>query len=150
MSDRNIKGRLWQEVYQNVCKNWTSLSEAEKKNKGNSIQKKWKNMKDCFAKELTAQQGKSGQAAPSKKKKYIHFDSMLFLIPFMQKRETSGNLSSPNSTQDANTSSDFSTQDITLSTTAQNSQLTNNNRTPLRKKNCSRDNNNSTEIDKQF
>ncbi|CAH0403020.1 unnamed protein product [Chilo suppressalis] len=107
-------------------------------------------MKDCFAKELTAQQGKSGQAAPSKKNKYIHFDSMLFLIPSMQKRETSGNLSSPNSTQDANTSSDFSTQDITLSTTAQNSQLTNNNRTPLRKKNCSRDNNNSTEIDKQL
>lgn len=106
-------------------------------------------MKDCFAKELAAQ-GKSGQAAPSKKKKYIHFDSMLFLIPSMQKRETSGNLSSPNSTQDANTSSHFSTQDITLSTTAQNSQLTNNNRTPLRKKSCSRDNNNSTEIDQQL
>lgn len=32
--DRNIKARLWQEVYQNVCRNWTSLSEAEKKNKG--------------------------------------------------------------------------------------------------------------------
>ncbi|CAG4932084.1 unnamed protein product [Parnassius apollo] len=115
---------------------------------GNSIQKKWKNMKDCFVKELAAQQGKSGQAASSKKKKYIHFDSMLFLIPSMQKRETRGNLSSPNSTQDENASSDFSTQGITLSTTAQNSQLTNNNRTPVRKKNCSRDNNNSTEIDK--
>lgn len=32
--DRNIKARLWQEVYQNVCRNWTSFSEAEKKNKG--------------------------------------------------------------------------------------------------------------------
>lgn len=107
-------------------------------------------MKDCFARELAAQQGKSGQAALSKKKKYIHFDSMLFLISSMQKRDTSGNLSSPNSTQDANTLSDFSTQNVTFSTTAQNSQLTNNNRTPLRKKNCSRDNNNSTEIDKQL
>ncbi|XP_045504383.1 transcription factor Adf-1-like [Colias croceus] len=143
--DRNIKARLWQEVYQNVCREWTNLSEADKKNKGSSIQKKWKNMKDCFAKELAAHQGKSGQAAPPKKRKYVHFDSMLFLIPSMQKRETSSNIMSSVSPQDINVSSPASTQDRTLPATAQNSQP----QIALRKKNCS-GSNNSIDYEKQL
>ncbi|XP_072948782.1 uncharacterized protein [Epargyreus clarus] len=131
--DRNIKARLWEEVYQHVCREWPRLSEAEKKNKGNFIQKKWKNMKDCFAKELVIQQGKSGQSPP-KKKKYRHFDSMLFLIPSMQKRETSSNVVSF-STPDVNLPSSDSTQDVKLSTLVGNSYSTNEYRKALRK-NC--------------
>ncbi|CAH2215959.1 jg26460, partial [Pararge aegeria aegeria] len=59
-----------------------------------TIQKKWKNMRDSFAKELAMQRGKSGQGA-IKKKKYVHFDSLLFLVPSLQKRETSSNVKSP-------------------------------------------------------
>ena len=51
-------------------------------------------MRDSFAKELAIQRGKSGQSA-IKKKKYVHFDSLLFLVPSIQKRETSSNLKSP-------------------------------------------------------
>ncbi|XP_063366319.1 uncharacterized protein LOC134654778 [Cydia amplana] len=98
-SDRNVKAKLWLEVYQNVCRDWHILTDTERKYRGNTIQKKWKNMKDSFAKELAAQEGKSGQAAPAKKKKYVHFDSMLFLIPSMKKRETTSNVSSPTPTQ---------------------------------------------------
>lgn len=35
--DRNTKARLWLEVYQNVCREWTNLTEAEKKTKGKYI-----------------------------------------------------------------------------------------------------------------
>ncbi|XP_062525718.1 uncharacterized protein LOC134199257 [Bombyx mori] len=51
-SDRNVKNKLWEEVYHNVVNNWMTLSEAEKKKKGSTIQKKWKNMRDSFSKEL--------------------------------------------------------------------------------------------------
>lgn len=33
-SDRNVKNKLWEEVYHNVVNNWMTLSEAEKKKKG--------------------------------------------------------------------------------------------------------------------
>lgn len=71
-------------------------------------------MRDSFAKELAMQRGKSGQGA-IKKKKYVHFDSLLFLVPSLQKRETSSNIKSP--------SQDYADIDIT-----ENLPPTNNNR----------------------
>ncbi|KAF5271235.1 hypothetical protein FQR65_LT17676 [Abscondita terminalis] len=60
--------------------------------RGKEVQKKWKNSKDCFARELTAQRKTvSGQAA-KKRRKYICFDQLLFLLPSMQDRATSGNI----------------------------------------------------------
>ncbi|XP_072930320.1 uncharacterized protein, partial [Epargyreus clarus] len=116
---------------------------------GNSIQKKWKNMKDCFTKELATQQGKSGQAATPKKKKYRHFDSMLFLIPSMQKRETSSNVLSPVCTPNINVTSPVSTQDITLTAPVGHSHPTRKYTKSVRKKTCYEDNN-SREYENQL
>ncbi|XP_022834828.1 uncharacterized protein LOC111362387 [Spodoptera litura] len=84
--ERNLKNMLWEEVYQNLVNNWTKLSEEEKQRKGAIIQKKWKNIRDCFAKELAMRRRKSSHGV-IKKKKYIHYDSLQFLIPSLQKRE---------------------------------------------------------------
>ncbi|XP_028043192.1 uncharacterized protein LOC114252765 [Bombyx mandarina] len=119
-SDRNVKNKLWEEVYHNVVNNWMTLSEAEKKKKGSTIQKKWKNMRDSFSKELAIQRGKSGQGA-IKKKKYVHFDSLLFLVPSLQKRETSSNI-------------EFTSQDNPDTDLSETLPLTNSNRTPSSKK----------------
>ncbi|XP_057662530.1 serine/threonine-protein kinase pakG-like [Diorhabda carinulata] len=95
---------------------------------GSTIQKKWKDMRDCFAKELAMQREKSGQGA-IKKKKYVHFDSLLFLLPSLQKRETSGNIPSPS-------------QDDPNADEIENLQPTNNNRTTSSKKASKSQNNN--------
>lgn len=87
---------------------------------GSTIQKKWKNMRDSFSKELAIQRGKSGQGA-IKKKKYVHFDSLLFLVPSLQKRETSSNI-------------EFTSQDNTDTDLSETLPLTNSNRTPSCKK----------------
>jgi len=55
------------------------------------IQRRWKNLRTCFARELREQKSvKSGQPA-SKRRKYKYYDQLLFLIPTVQVRETSGN-----------------------------------------------------------
>lgn len=55
------------------------------------VQRRWKNLRTCFARELREQKlVKSGQPA-SKRRKYKFYDQLLFLIPTVQVRETSGN-----------------------------------------------------------
>lgn len=55
---------------------------------GKEIQNKWRNLRTCFRRELNKQKnGASGQAA-SKRRKYIYFDQLLFLLPTMEDRPT--------------------------------------------------------------
>ncbi|XP_050294382.1 uncharacterized protein LOC126734683 [Anthonomus grandis grandis] len=93
-SDRIAKEK-WTEVCANVIPKWHELSGAKRKVRGKEVQKKWKNLKDCFARELAAQKKiKSGE--PTKKhRKYIYFDALLFLLPHQQPRPTSGNVGPP-------------------------------------------------------
>lgn len=61
------------------------------------MQKKWGNLRTCFRRELNAQKNtKSGQAA-SKRRKYVYFEQLLFLVPCMENRVTEGNLEEANS-----------------------------------------------------
>jgi hypothetical protein len=55
----------------------------------NDIQRKWKNTRDNFRKEVAKGQG------VKKRRKYIYFDQFLFLLPTMQERGTSGNITPP-------------------------------------------------------
>ncbi|XP_050300090.1 uncharacterized protein LOC126738694 [Anthonomus grandis grandis] len=95
-SDRNAKEKLWIEVCANVIPKWHEISGAERKDRGKEVQKKWKNLKDsCFARELAAQKKiKSGEPA-KKRRKYIYFDALLFLLLHQQPRTTSGNVGPP-------------------------------------------------------
>lgn len=47
-------------------------------------------------------QGKSGDAAPEKKKKYVYADALTFLLSSMEKRPTSGNIPECNEGTDGN------------------------------------------------
>ncbi|XP_050292752.1 uncharacterized protein LOC126733486 [Anthonomus grandis grandis] len=67
-SDRNAKEKLWTEVCANVIPKWHELSGAERKDRGKEVQKKWKNLKDCFARELAAQK-KIKPGEPAKKRR---------------------------------------------------------------------------------
>nr|CAD7441566.1 unnamed protein product [Timema bartmani] len=61
---------------------------------GREIQQRWRNLRTCFKRELNEQKkGKSGQAA-TKRRKYVYFDQLLFLLPTIEDRETVSNISS--------------------------------------------------------
>ncbi|KDR08446.1 hypothetical protein L798_01970 [Zootermopsis nevadensis] len=77
----NVKRELWQEICSVVVPGWSELSPEKKTETGRDIQKKWQNLRSCFSRELRAQeQTKSGQSA-SKRRKYIYFEKLLFLLP---------------------------------------------------------------------
>ncbi|CAH1966398.1 unnamed protein product [Acanthoscelides obtectus] len=77
---------------------------------GKEIQKKWKNLKDCFARELAPQRKvKSGEPA-KKRRKYIYFDLLLFLLPSMNDRPTSSNTAPIENTNDNIQEEDTPTQ----------------------------------------
>ncbi|CAG5024516.1 unnamed protein product [Parnassius apollo] len=79
------------------------------------IQRRWKNLRACFSRELRCQKDvKSGQAAP-KRKRYVYFDKLLFLVPSMEPgRETSSNVTSLD--EEAISENDSSTPAITRPT----------------------------------
>lgn len=56
------------------------------------VRKKWTNLRDYFRKQLKDVKGKKSGQAASKKKRWVFFERMSFLIPYMQPREMSGNL----------------------------------------------------------
>jgi len=68
---------------------------------GNEIQRKWRNIRDNFRKELQLQKkATSGQGA-RKRRKYIYFDQILFLLPATPQLDTSGNITPPPSANES-------------------------------------------------
>ena len=62
---------------------------------GNEIQRKWRNIRDNFRKELQLQKMVTSGQGARKRRKYIYFDQLLFLLPIMKQRDTSGNITPP-------------------------------------------------------
>lgn len=61
---------------------------------GNDVQRKWSNLRSSFRRELRLQRETSSGQALKKRKKYIYFEKLLFLLPSVENRETSGNVDS--------------------------------------------------------
>lgn len=59
---------------------------------GRDLQTRWKSLRDQFRKEVRATKTThSGQSAPKKKKKYVYFDNLLFLLPTLDVKVTASN-----------------------------------------------------------
>lgn len=66
---------------------------------GKVVQKRWKNIRACFSRELREQKStKSGQA-DKKRRTYRYYEKLLFLLPSMETRDGTGN-SIPNADKD--------------------------------------------------
>jgi len=77
--------------------------------------KKWANLRTCFRRELNAQKNtKSGQAA-TKRRKYVYFEKLLFLLSCVENRRTEGNLE-PNDSHEDEDDNDNNDTDPTTST----------------------------------
>lgn len=75
---------------------------------GKELQNRWRNLKTCFKREISKQKyGKSGQAA-TKRRKYVYFDRLLFLLPTIDDRPTVSECSPSNTNEDKTGSEDDS------------------------------------------
>lgn len=80
---------------------------------GMEVQKKWHSLRNCFTRELRLQKDtKSGQGA-KKRRKYIYFEKLLFLLPSVENREHRGNLNVRSSLSDTETESEVACEEAT-------------------------------------
>ncbi|CAG5047181.1 unnamed protein product [Parnassius apollo] len=87
-SDRKSKQTAWEELM-NVY--GAELPTKEKKQLGLNLQKKWRNIRDCFVKAHRAKETKHGSAV-KKKNPYIFYDNLLFLKDTVYFKTTSSNV----------------------------------------------------------
>ncbi|KAL0808850.1 hypothetical protein ABMA28_012521 [Loxostege sticticalis] len=91
--DVNEKKKLWYQICQIIYTPavWDGLSSNEKTKYGKNLQKKWATLRRGFRRELALQKSDPSGSAAKKRKKYIYFDALLFLLPFttLEDNETS-------------------------------------------------------------
>ncbi|XP_071056418.1 uncharacterized protein [Onthophagus taurus] len=91
--NRDLKIRLWEEIGEIMYLDWAKLNNKEKNERGKTMQKKWKSVRDSFNRELRLQKfQKSGDSATNRKT-YEYFNKLLFLLPNSENRETATNVS---------------------------------------------------------
>ncbi|RVE51909.1 hypothetical protein evm_003375 [Chilo suppressalis] len=90
--DRKLKKKLWNEVYQEVYSPsvWNLMSIKDKTKYEKEVQKRWSSLRHCFRRELSVKKNMPSDGPVKKKKKYLYFDSLSFLLPFMEIDNTEG------------------------------------------------------------
>ncbi|XP_068092056.1 uncharacterized protein [Hyperolius riggenbachi] len=88
------KSRAWESVCLYFFPDYHRRSAATKKKMMNIVKTKWKSLRDRFKKDLKVHRGSKSGQAPSKYKFHPMFESLMFLVPSLQTRATSGNMGS--------------------------------------------------------
>ncbi|PNF33634.1 hypothetical protein B7P43_G13017 [Cryptotermes secundus] len=77
-ANRDLKQRNWEELVEIF--GGGDLSTAEKKELGQELQKRWKNLRGCYVREVKRQNDiKSGSGAGSRKSEYVYYKQLQFL-----------------------------------------------------------------------
>nr|CAD7446906.1 unnamed protein product [Timema bartmani] len=95
--DREMKNKLWLEVYSFLEPNFIQLDRKEQIKVGNLIKEKWNNIRDAFTRSLRK---KSGQAAT---KNYLYNDVLQFLLRTTDKDETESSIRRDDNNETAET-----------------------------------------------
>ncbi|XP_069841897.1 uncharacterized protein [Dendropsophus ebraccatus] len=89
-ADRYKKKKAWDEICTILVPDWDLCSEGEKHLKAKEIQTRWRSLKDCFRRELTLQKKLEKSGIPAnRRRKYVHYNGLLFLEPTMRLRDSS-------------------------------------------------------------
>ena len=68
------------------------------------IQVRWKNLRTCFRRELHSQKNATFGEGSRKRRKYLYFDQLLFILPHIEDRETQSNLNTLTDEKESNNS----------------------------------------------
>ncbi|XP_076243295.1 uncharacterized protein LOC143184729 [Calliopsis andreniformis] len=76
-SNRDIKRKQWEEIVNLFAVE--GLSKEESKDLGLNLQKRWKNLRSCFTRELRRLKSAKSDSAASRKRPYIFYNQLSFL-----------------------------------------------------------------------
>ncbi|XP_046739044.1 uncharacterized protein LOC124407202 [Diprion similis] len=94
-NDRNAKMDAWDEMCQVMVPNWDGLTNEERNTEEKNLRGKWRNIRDYFMKELKLQRSQKAGPAARKRKKYIYFDQLYFLLPTVENKRNVVKKASP-------------------------------------------------------
>ncbi|XP_076757752.1 uncharacterized protein LOC143427468 isoform X1 [Xylocopa sonorina] len=101
--DRNLNSRLWNEVCEAMISTWKDMTSSEKVIKVKELQSKWRNLRTCFRREINKQREEASGQAAKRRRKYIYFNQLLFLLPTLEHKSAISKCSpksSPNITRE--------------------------------------------------
>ncbi|XP_028145573.1 uncharacterized protein LOC114339139 [Diabrotica virgifera virgifera] len=84
-NNKDDKEQAWMEVCAEILPQWYDYEDAERNSKLVQVQKKWRNLRDSFRKDLNVRrQIKPARNSSKRKREYIYSRSMLFLEPYIK------------------------------------------------------------------
>nr|CAD7589546.1 unnamed protein product [Timema genevievae] len=90
-SDKIKRSEAWREVARKCYPDFNSMEPAKQGAIVKDLNKKWKNLRQCYKRERDSQIPKSG-AAKKKKTQYVYFDVLSFLAPVFTTKSTHSNV----------------------------------------------------------
>ncbi|XP_049881143.1 uncharacterized protein LOC126377451 [Pectinophora gossypiella] len=84
-NDVHLKSLLWEEIAEKLFPHtWEKMNADQKEKAARDVQKRWKNLRACFTRELRHQKN-----IVTKRRKYVYYDKLLFLSPTIEQLELS-------------------------------------------------------------
>ncbi|KAJ8709452.1 hypothetical protein PYW07_009278 [Mythimna separata] len=79
----HFRKKVWNEVAKALIEGWDSYSPTEKECTIMDLKKKWRNLKDTFKRQVSVEKRRR-QGQVVKKRKYVYFKHMSFLLPHLE------------------------------------------------------------------
>ncbi|XP_023949520.2 uncharacterized protein LOC112054093 [Bicyclus anynana] len=82
-----FKHKVWTEIAKTLFTDWDCFSDWEQESKVTDLMKKWRNLRDTFKRHLEAEK-KAREGRDIRRKTYVYFKHMLYLLPHSAPQET--------------------------------------------------------------
>ncbi|XP_054278395.1 uncharacterized protein LOC128996894 [Macrosteles quadrilineatus] len=82
--DAEIKMKLWEEIGQELFDDWNTHPDSNRVARVHLLSKKWKSLRDNYVRDYKRRVICAEAGATDTKKKYIFFDDLMFLAPFIK------------------------------------------------------------------
>ncbi|OWR51189.1 dorsal interacting protein 3 [Danaus plexippus plexippus] len=80
----HFRSRVWAEVARNLFQEWDQFDQQTQEQK--HLNKKWRNLRDTFKRQLLLEK-KMREGQKIKRKTYVYFEHMQFLLPYIEPAE---------------------------------------------------------------
>ncbi|KAG8278126.1 hypothetical protein J6590_027385 [Homalodisca vitripennis] len=87
-SDRTLRTKCWDDLGEIMFTNWDKMTPVEREVAGKEMVKKWKSVRDNFVREVKLRRSFEMEGSTVKKRKYLFYDQLAFLVPYIKGVDT--------------------------------------------------------------
>ncbi|XP_050683977.1 uncharacterized protein LOC126978900 [Leptidea sinapis] len=93
--NHHFKNKIWNEIGKALLPEWEQYSDSEKNVKVTDLMKKWRNLRDTFRRHVEIEKQRINGNETVKRKRYVYFKHMMFLLPHIAQDTESDNSLQP-------------------------------------------------------